>query len=145
KSWLKGRQDIGQPLLGKNSIAFWSDTGIEPGSKWKDEIERALATAKVAVLLVSPGFLASDFIARHELPPLLDKATQQGVRILWVYVSACLYNETEIAAYQAAHDIAQPLDKLRTARRNEVLVQICQQIKAAVNPQEPQVGHSDLT
>jgi O-acetyl-ADP-ribose deacetylase (regulator of RNase III) len=137
KAWLKRLQDMLQPLLRKNSIAFWSDTGIKPGSKWKDEIERALATAKVAILLVSPGFLASDFIAQHELPPLLDKAKQRGVRILWVYVSACLYKETDIAAYQAAHDIAQPLDKLRTAKRNEVLVQICQQIKASVNPQEP--------
>ena len=137
KAWLKRLQDMLQPLLRKNSIALWSDTGIKPGSQWKDEIERALATAKVAVLLVSPGFLASDFIAQHELPPLLDKAKQLGVRILWVYVSACLYKETEIAAYQAAHDIAHPLDKLRTAKRNEVLVQVCQQIKAAVNPQEP--------
>ena len=136
-AWLKRLQAMLQPLLRKNSIALSSDTGIKPGSKWKDEIERALATAKVAVLLVSPAFLASEFIARHELPPLLDRAKQRGLRILWVYVSACLYEGTGIAAYQAAHDIAQPLDRLRTAKRNEVLVQICQQIKAAVNPQEP--------
>ena len=137
KIWLKRLQDMLQPLLRKNSIGLWSDREIKPGAKWQDEIERGLASARVAVLLVSPGFLASDFIDKHELPPLLDKARQQGVRILWVYVSACLYQETEIEAYQAAHDTAQPLDKLRTAKRNEVLVQICQQIKAAVNPQEP--------
>jgi hypothetical protein len=84
---------------------------------------------------VSPNFLGSDFIAKHELPPLLEAAEKQGLVILWVYVSSCLYDETEIKNYQAAHDIAKPLNSLTLAEQDNVLAQLCRKIKTAVNPQ----------
>ena len=114
---------------------MWDDTKIESGAKWKDKIVNALASAKVAVLLVSPNFLGSDFIAKHELPPLLEAAEKQGLVILWVYVSSCLYDETEIKNYQAAHDIAKPLNSLTLAEQDNVLAQLCRKIKTAVNAQ----------
>ena len=123
-----------KPLVRKK-LAVWDDTKIRPGVQWKKEIEAALAAAKVAVLLVTPHFLGSDFIAEHELPPLLETAEKQGLIILWVYVSSCLYDETEIKNYQAAHDIAKPLNSLTLAEQDNVLAQICRKIKAAVNPQ----------
>lgn len=81
--------------------------------------------------------LGSDFIADHELPPLLNAAEKEGLVILWVYLSSCLYDETEIGSYQAAHDISKPLDRLTPAKRRAVLVEVCRKIKGAANILNP--------
>ena len=73
-----------KPYLRGSSIVSWSDQKIAPGSEWFSEIRYALANGKVAVLLVSPDFLASDFIHDHELGPLLNEAKRGGVKLLWV-------------------------------------------------------------
>jgi len=115
-------------------VTIWDDTKIRKGTKRRAEIERALNSAQVAVLLVSPNFLESDFIAAHELPPLLKAADRRGLTVLWVPLSASSYDKTEIRHYQAAHDPSEPLDGLRPAEQNRALVNICREIDAAANP-----------
>src|SRR5262245_44984991 len=58
-------------------IDVWDDTQIKPGQDWFEEIRQGLATARVAIFLVSAPFLASEFISREELPALL-KAAEEG-------------------------------------------------------------------
>jgi hypothetical protein len=110
-----------------------------PGARWKEDIEAALRSARIAVLLVSANFLDSEFIANNELPPLLSAAQKEGVTIFWIYLSSCLYEQTEIAAYQAAHDIARPLDSLKRSERLAVISETCAKLLELVaNPRQAQ-------
>ena len=131
--WLKRLQIILRPLTRNQNLDVWDDTRIQAGSKWREEIRHALAVARVAVLLVTPHFLASDFIANDELPPLLKAAEEGGLTILWVAVRHSLYAETAIAAYQAANNPARPLAGLNTSEQDEELVKIAQKIRDAAN------------
>lgn len=124
KIWLEKIKTILRPAIRSRNLAIWDDTLIEPGAKWHDEIEKALAKAKVAILLVSANFLASDFIAEEEFPTLLEAAERDGLKILWIYVSDCLYRHSAIADYQAAHNISQPLGHLPPAEQDAILTRI---------------------
>ena len=132
----KWREDLEKhlkPYL-RGSILSWSDQQITPGSEWFKEIQDALANSKVAVLLVSPDFLASDFIHEHELGPFLQEAKQGGVKILWVPLRDCAYKKTALKDYQAVLDPGTPLAKMIEADRDSAWVRICEEIEKAVDP-----------
>jgi TIR domain/NACHT domain len=133
KKWLDKLRTHLKPFEQTYDIQVWDDTRIKAGAQWRNDIEKALRLTRVAVLLVSPDFLSSDFITNHELPSLLEVARRAGVTLLWVAVSASAYAETEIKNYEAANDPAKPLDTLRPAKLNEELVKICGLIRSAMN------------
>jgi hypothetical protein len=127
--WLKELQIHLKPYVRNARIAVWDDSMIRAGTLWKESITQALASAKVAVLLVSPTFLASTFIVEEELPPLLEAAKNEGVAILWVPVRPSSFEVTPIAAYQAVHAPEKPLASLSPTARDKALVKICAMIQ----------------
>jgi adenylate cyclase len=130
--WLKLFQKHLKPYIRAGSLDLWDDTRIKVGDQWRSSIEKALGRAKVALLLVSPNFLESEFIAKNELPPLLQASRSRGVRIVWVPLSASSFDETPIADFQAALNPATPLDTMTEPQQNQVLVTVCKAIKAAL-------------
>lgn len=129
RRWLRELQIQLAPYVRNGMLAVWDDSHIRAGAAWNESIRQAVASAKVAVLLVSPEFLASEFIAERELPPLLEAAESEGVAILWVPVRSSSVEITPIAAYQATHSPEKPLASLPRAARDKLLVEICKKIQ----------------
>lgn len=132
--WLERLRVHLRPLEREHRIEVWDDARIKPGTKWREEIREALAASKVAVLLVSADFLASDFIATDELPPLLDAAEKEGAVILPLILSPSRFMKTTgIAQFQTVNDPSKPLIGMARGGQEAVLVQVSEAIEAALN------------
>ena len=132
KAWLEKLKIMYKPLPWGKDATVWDDTLIQPGGEWEKAIGDSLAAAEVAVLLVSPNFLASDFIREKELPRILDAARRKQILVLWVLLAASFYEAVGLQIYQAAHDIKRPLETLGRAQRNKALFEICENISRAL-------------
>jgi len=131
KKWLKKVQTSLNTLKKYyKNIDTWSDEKIMASDVWKDEISNALESATIAILLVSPDFIASDFIANEELQPILNKAKVEGTRILALILRPTpMLEESGILKYQAVNDPKKPLSGLQDADQEWVLVEMVNTIK----------------
>ncbi|QTQ35081.1 TIR domain-containing protein [Aromatoleum petrolei] len=102
KAWcdavVKHLQSLHDPI----EVEVWVDRNrIRAGDQWLPEIETALARADLALLLISPSFLSSDFIRKTELPKLLARR-KKGLRVIPVQIVPSPWeaigwlNETEV-------------------------------------------------
>lgn len=134
KAWLDKLQTCLTPYLRGGSITAWSDEQIVAGSRWHEEIQSAVSSATVAVLLVTQEFLASDYIHEHELNPILEKAKQREVRILWIPIKPCAFHKTPLKDLQAIISPADPLAGRNETQQDAAWVEICDEIEKAINP-----------
>lgn len=114
-------------------IDFWDDTKLLPGAKWREEINKALSHAKIAILLVSADFLASRFIAENELPPLLTAAEEEGTIILPVILSSCAFEDTALSEFQAVNDPLRPIIKMNKNDREKTWAEVARTVKHKLN------------
>lgn len=113
----------------EGKIDSWDDSKILSGSKWREEIAKAIDACKVAVLFISADFLASDFIIENELPPLLEAADKQGAVILSIIVSPVDLSDTILEQFQAVNSPDSPLIGLSRKRKEEVFLNAFKRIK----------------
>jgi len=109
-TWLDRLKVHLKPLERKYPLDIWDDTKIGAGSRWLEEIRLAIENARVAILLISADFLASDFIVNNELPHLLLAARTRGKVIMPVIVGHSLFESIdELSEFQAANNPKEPL------------------------------------
>lgn len=116
------------------TLDVWDDTRIKPGKKWKQEIETALETATIAILIVSTDFLASDFVVNDELPSLLRSAEDRGLKVLPLVVRPCRFTKhAALSQFQAVNDPSKPLVTLSDFEQEELLVKLTDSVEGYLN------------
>lgn len=120
---LKASQNVGL------AIDAWDDTRIKGGRDWKKEIENALASATIGIILISIDFLASDFIMNNELPSLLQSAENNGLTILPLIIKPCDYQETPLSKFQALNDPKQTLSELSEPEQERCYLKLMKRIR----------------
>jgi exo-beta-1,3-glucanase (GH17 family) len=125
-------------------IDIWDDTKIASGLEWQKEIENAIDLARVAVVLVSQHFIASEFIAAVELPRLLKAAEEDGAIILPVIVRPCAFKATALYQFQAINDPERPLINMTEGEQDQTFLKVAECIKSLLNPTAP-AGQTEQT
>lgn len=76
-------------------LEIWDDQRIDAGDDWLPEIERAMSRATVAVLLISAPFLTSNFIRKMEVPELLKRRQEEGLRVIPFIIKPCPWEQVK--------------------------------------------------
>jgi HEAT repeat protein len=122
--------------VNKWHIEVWSGKNMAAGAQRRREIERAVASAKVAVLLLSHSFLASDFIVENELPPLLRAAQENSITILPVLVRPCNLEEfEELLPFRSVCLTGKPFTaftELKSTEKDKLCSQVAKDVKHAL-------------
>lgn len=148
KCWLKRLMVHLKPFIMRELFSVWHDQQIEAGDNWQQEIQDGLARSGAAVLLVSQNFMASEFITNNELPILLKQASEKGLVVIPIILSASSIDlvkfkypdpkigpkEFSLADLQAVNALNKALESLPTWQQEEILLSVAKRLLKIVNP-----------
>jgi hypothetical protein len=118
-----------KPLERGGLVERWDDTRLRTGDLWRMDIEKALAQADIAILLLSADYLASDFIYKQELLPLLAAHEERGLVVMPVIISSCYYQGIpSLEQFMAVNPELQPLNAMTKGERETVWARLVEHI-----------------
>ena len=71
---------------------FWRDSRILVGTEWHTEIQEALAQCNLGLILISPAFLGSKYITKHELPNFIGDQAKPVIPVMLQPIDFDLYD-----------------------------------------------------
>lgn len=138
-TWRKRVRTHLKPYENYFDVTVWSDDKIRPGEDWDQEITEALMRAKVAILLMTPEFLESNYIHKKELPEIMRASQSEGLDIVWFPISVAAVEviplDGRMAAWDASRTILDMQDEQKSGEIDRRLYCACRDIAERVNIQ----------
>ena len=134
RSYLKFWED-------KGLLDIWSDSKLQAGQDWHKEIQQAIDSAGIGVLLISQDFLNSSYIREHELEPLLHARAQEKTALTCLYLcpsvvddSDCVFpggrgNEVRLTQYQGLNAPDKPVSSCQGDERARLYLRAVRQLR----------------
>lgn len=92
-------------------ITGWKNRQIEAGAEWDTAIKNKLAEADIILLLVSPDFMASDYIWDKELAPAMKRHSQGSAHVIPIILRSTDLAGASFMALQCLPRDAKPVEK----------------------------------
>jgi tetratricopeptide (TPR) repeat protein len=80
-------------LSNQHLVEAWDDEQIPGGWRWESEIELAIHTARLAVILLTKEALESEFILERELAPLSRREKEESLVVIPILCEPCAWHE----------------------------------------------------
>jgi TIR domain len=130
------------PLRRERKLTIWLDVLVQAGADWKLEVEKHLKEADLILLLISSGFMASDYCYNLQLTAALNHYEAGKVEIIPILLRPVLWEGTPIKRLP----LILPTTKLPVTlwpNRDEAFVNVASairdliQVKLLSNPSVP--------
>jgi hypothetical protein len=114
---------------------LWDDRKIKVGDDWFPEIEKALQEASIAVMLISVHFLTSNFIRQEEVPRILERRHQEGLRVIPIIIKPCPWKTVQwLKSIQLVPKDGKPLSTRKKHTINTIMANLAEDIAALIKP-----------
>ena len=142
--WLDRLLQMLTPIRLNDQVCAWSDRELRAGENWGEAISWQLNnSAKAAVLLVSPAYLASEFVRNGELPVLLKRSHDAGLVVIPVILRPCLFKDAmfkypdpesgpdklSLSVFQAANSPQRTLVEATLGEQDRILMSVALSLK----------------
>jgi len=121
------------PLQRRGLITIWSDTDIDAGTAWEDEIKKHLDSAHIILLLISPDFMASDYCYSTEMERALERNATGEARVIPIILRPTAWKGAPFDKLQVLPSNAKPVtDRRSWQNEDEALNDVTEHIDPIV-------------
>ena len=131
--YVRQLENVLAPLQRNNLIATWTDREISPGREWRREIELALENADIILLLVSPDFLASDYVQNQELQRALERHQSGSATVVPIILKPANWQVSPLSRLQALPRDARPVSEWQN--RDQAWLDVAQGLQRLISSQ----------
>lgn len=115
-------------LAGLDGILIFTSNDRTSADVRTNAGRKALASTKVALLLIDDDYLKADESVRPELGYFIECAKRGSVNVRWILIDHCDSGLLDLVAESAPCWLDLPLSSLTPGEQNEVLYQICEEV-----------------
>ncbi len=91
-------------------LETWTDQALQPGASWEDSLREALKVADLILLLISPDFMASDYIQEVEPAAALERHKSGAARVVPIVLRKTDLKGTVVDSLQALPSDRKPVN-----------------------------------